>query len=42
MSRDKNFAAKLEDVVGLYLTVRGKALVLCIDEKSQRRGVPAA
>ena len=35
VSRDKNFAAKAEDVVGLYLNPPDKALVLCIDEKSQ-------
>lgn len=35
VSRDKNFAAKVEDVVGLYLDPPDKALVLCIDEKSQ-------
>ncbi len=34
ISRDKNFAAKLEDVVGLYLDPPDKALVLCVDEKS--------
>jgi transposase len=35
VSRDKNFAAKVEDVVGLYLNPPDKALVLCVDEKSQ-------
>ncbi len=35
VSRDKNFAAKVEDVVGLYLDPLDKALVLCVDEKSQ-------
>ena len=35
ISRDRNFAAKVEDVVGLYLNPPDKALVLCIDEKSQ-------
>jgi transposase len=35
VSRDKNFATKVEDVVGLYLDPPDKALVLCIDEKSQ-------
>src|SRR4029078_4591566 len=35
VSRDKNFAAKVEDVVGLYLKPPDKALVLCVDEKSQ-------
>jgi hypothetical protein len=35
VSRDKNFAAKVTDVVGLYLNPPDKALVLCVDEKSQ-------
>ena len=35
VSRDKHFAAKVEDVVGLYLNPPDKALVLCVDEKSQ-------
>ena len=35
VSRDKNFAAKVEDVVGLYLNPPAKALVFCVDEKSQ-------
>ena len=35
VSRDKNFTAKVEDVVGLYLNPPDKALVLCVDEKSQ-------
>jgi transposase len=35
ISRDKNFAGKVEDVVGLYLNPPNKALVLCVDEKSQ-------
>src|SRR5450631_3198900 len=35
VSRDKNFAAKVEDVVGLYMNPPDKALVLCVDEKSQ-------
>jgi len=35
ISRHKNFAAKVADVVGLYLNPPDKALVLCIDEKSQ-------
>ena len=33
VSRDKHFAAKVEDVVGLYLDPPDKALVLCVDEK---------
>lgn len=35
LSRDKNFTAKVQDVVGLYLDPPDKALVLCVDEKSQ-------
>ena len=35
LSRDPNFVAKLEDVVGLYLNPPDKALVLSVDEKSQ-------
>ena len=35
VSRDRNFVAKVEDVVGLYLNPPDKALVLCVDEKSQ-------
>lgn len=35
LSRDKHFAEKLTDVVGLYLNPPDKALVLCVDEKSQ-------
>jgi hypothetical protein len=33
VSRDKNFAAKVEDVVGLYLDPPDRALVFCVDEK---------
>ena len=35
LSRDKNFLEKLTDVVGLYLNPPDRALVLCVDEKSQ-------
>jgi transposase len=35
LSRDPNFAAKVQDVVGLYLDPPDKALVLSLDEKSQ-------
>jgi transposase len=35
LSRDPNFLEKLTDVVGLYLNPPEKALVLCVDEKSQ-------
>jgi transposase len=35
LSKDKRFIEKLTDVVGLYLNPPDKALVLCVDEKSQ-------
>ena len=35
LSRDRRFTEKLTDVVGLYLNPPDKALVLCVDEKSQ-------
>jgi len=35
LSRDKNFVEKLHDIVGLYLNPPDKALVFCMDEKSQ-------
>lgn len=35
LSRDAKFLEKLTDVVGLYLNPPEKALVLCLDEKSQ-------
>ena len=35
LSRDPAFVKKLRDVVGLYLNPPAKALVLCVDEKSQ-------
>ena len=41
VSRDKNFAAKVEDVVGLYLDPPDRALVFCVDEKSQIHKTPA-
>jgi len=47
LSTDKQFVEKLRDVVGLYLNPPEKALVLCVDEKSQiqalqrsQRGLP--
>lgn len=47
LSKDKRFVEKLQDVVGLYLNPPQKALVLCVDEKSQiqalqrsQRGLP--
>lgn len=35
LSRDKHFVEKLTDVVGVYLNPPDKAVVLCVDEKSQ-------
>jgi transposase len=35
LSKDKRFVEKLTDVVGVYLNPPGKAVVLCVDEKSQ-------
>jgi transposase len=35
ISRDKHFAEKLEDIVGLYLNPPEHAIVMCVDEKSQ-------
>ncbi len=35
LSNDPHFAEKVQDVVGLYLDPPDKALVLCVDEKSQ-------
>jgi hypothetical protein len=35
ISNDPAFAAKLEDIVGLYLDPPEHALVLSVDEKSQ-------
>jgi putative transposase len=35
LSTDAFFIEKLRDVVGLYLSPPGNALVLCVDEKSQ-------
>ena len=34
-SRDRRFLEKLTDVIGLYLNPPEKAIVLCVDEKSQ-------
>jgi transposase len=33
ISKDKHFAEKLEDVVGLYLNPPEHAIVMCVDEK---------
>ena len=35
LSRDPLFVEKVRDIVGLYLSPPDKALVLCVDEKSQ-------
>ena len=35
VSRDPRFLQKLTDVVGLYLNTPDRAIVLCVDEKSQ-------
>lgn len=35
VSRDPQFAQKLDDIVGLYMSPPEHALVLCVDEKSQ-------
>ena len=35
LSKDPHFTEKLTDVVGLYLNPPDKAIVLCVDEKSQ-------
>jgi hypothetical protein len=35
ISKDPNFEDKVRDVVGLYLDPPDRALVLCVDEKSQ-------
>lgn len=35
LSKDKHFVEKLTDVVGVYLNPPDKAMVLCVDEKSQ-------
>src|SRR5215510_15814105 len=42
VSRDKNFAAKVEDVVGLYLDPPDRALVFCVDERSQIQALERA
>ncbi len=35
LSNDPQFETKVRDVVGLYLNPPDRALVLCVDEKSQ-------
>ena len=39
LSRDPRFLEKLIDVVGLYLNPPDKAIVLCVDEKSQTQAL---
>ncbi len=39
LSSDSHFIEKLTDVVGLYLNPPAKAIVLCVDEKSQIQAV---
>ena len=39
LSHDKRFVEKLTDVVGLYLNPPDKAVVLCVDEKSQIQAI---
>ena len=40
ISNDPQFIDKVRDVVGLYLDPPEKALVLCVDEKSQIQAYP--
>jgi hypothetical protein len=35
LSNDQHFCDKVQDIVGLYLDPPDRALVLCVDEKSQ-------
>jgi hypothetical protein len=35
LSTDPHFVAKVHDIVGLYMNPPDRALVLCVDEKSQ-------
>ena len=39
LSKDPHFTDKLTDVVGLYLNPPDKAVVLCVDEKSQTQAL---
>ena len=39
LSRDPRFLEKLTDVVGLYLNPPDRAIVLCVDEKSQTQAL---
>ena len=40
LSSDPHFVDKVRDIVGLYLSPPDRALVLCVDEKSQIRTQP--
>jgi transposase len=39
LSRDPNFAEKVRDVVGLYMSPPENAVVVCVDEKSQMQAL---
>jgi len=39
LSRDPQFIEKVRDVVGLYMSPPDKAIVLCVDEKSQMQAL---
>lgn len=39
LSKDPQFVAKVRDVVGLYLDPPERAVMLCLDEKSQIRAL---
>lgn len=40
LSTDPDFVAKVRDVVGLYMSPPDRAIVLCVDEKSQIQARP--
>ena len=39
LSKDPKFASKVRDIVGLYLNPPDRAMVLCVDEKSQMQAL---
>ena len=39
LSTDPDFVAKVRDVVGLYVAPPERAIVLCVDEKSQIQAI---
>ncbi len=39
LSKDPEFASKVRDIVGLYLNPPDRAMVLCVDEKSQMQAL---